>query len=89
MKTRIVDHTGDGGAIRVPATSENPAADAAAILARRMYGNRGTVVALREDSHAADWSSATYQAVIGRAPTARDARKYGSGVSGRNVFIYI
>lgn len=87
MKTITVKHTGTGGDIRVMSDSEHPARDAANILARRMYGKRGTVVTLRLDS----WSktSSTWEAFIGRSPTAAEARKYGDGVTGRNVWIYV
>lgn len=86
-KTIIVKHTGPGGDVRVRADSETPARDAADILARRMYGKRGTVVTLRLDS----WSQATstWEAFIGRSPTTRERRKYGNGVSGNNVWIYV
>ena len=86
-KTITVKHTGTGGDVRVMSDSEHPARDAANILARRMYGKRGTVVTLRLDS----WSktSSTWEAFIGRSPTAAEARKYGNGVTGRNVWIYV
>jgi len=85
-KTIIVKHTGTGGDVRVRADSETPARDAANILARRMYGKRGVVCTLRLDS----WSktSSTWEAFIGRAPTASERRKYGNGVTGHNVWIY-
>jgi len=86
-KTITVKHTGTGGDVRVRADSETPAWDAAKILARRMYGKRGTVVTLRLDS----WSktSSTWEAFVGRSPTTRERRKYGYGVTGNNVWIYV
>jgi hypothetical protein len=86
-KTITVKHTGTGGDVRVRADSERPARDAANILARRMYGRRGTVCTLRLDS----WSetSSTWEAFIGRSPTAAEARKSGNGVTGHNVWIYV
>ena len=85
-KTITIKHTGTGGDVRVRADSEHPVRDAANILARRMYGKRGTVVTLRLDS----WSetSSTWEAFIGREPTASERRKYGPGVTGHNVWIY-
>ena len=86
MKTITVKHTGTGGDVRVAIDSDHPARDAANILARREFGRRGTVVTLRLDS----WSktSSTWEAFIGRSPTAAEARKYGNGVTGHNVWIY-
>ena len=86
-KTIIVKHTGSGGDVRVRADSTTPAKDAAQILARRMYGKRGTVCTFRLDS----WSetSSTWEAFIGRAPTASERRKHGDGVTGNNVWIYV
>ena len=89
MKTITIKHTGTGGDVRVRADSESPARDAANILARRMYGKRGTVVTLRLDSWSEDGKSATWETFIGRAPTAADVRKYGNGVTGRNIWLYI
>lgn len=86
-KTITIKHTGIGGDIRVRADSEHTVRDAANILARRMWGRRGTVVTLRIDSMSADGSS-TWEAFIGREPTASEFRKYGPGVSGNNVWIY-
>ena len=88
MKTITIKHTGTGGDVRVRADSETPARDAAEILARRMFGKRGTVVALRMDSMCTDGSS-TWEAFIGREPTASERRKYGPGVTGHNVWIYV
>ena len=92
-KTVMIQHTGQGGAVRVPADDPHKAATAAGILARRMYGARGTVAALRHDSDTVSGgrvTGSTWQAFIGRAPTDRDRRKYGSGIgiTGRNVWIY-
>jgi hypothetical protein len=92
MKTRktiTIKHTGAGNDIRIPATSENPARDAADILARREFGRRGVVVTFRLDSWSEDGKSHTYEAFIGRSPTAAEARKYGNGITGRNVWIYV
>lgn len=85
-KTITLQHTGTGGDVRVRADSEHTVRDAANILARRMYGKRGTVVTLRLDS----WSehSSTWEAFIGREPTNAERRKYGNGVTGRNIWIY-
>ena len=88
-KTITIKHTGTGGDVRVMSDSEHPARDAANILARRMYGKRGTVVTLRLDSWSEDGTSHTYEAFIGRSPTASEARKYGNGVSGRTVWIFV
>ena len=86
-KTIIVKHTGPGGDIRVRSDSETPAKDAAQILARRMWGRRGTVCTLRLDSQSRSYS--TWEAFIGRQPTASECRKYGNGVPGNNVWIYV
>lgn len=67
-KTTLIMHTGKGGPVRIPACEEEPAATVAGILARRAYGRRGTVVTLRMDSCAMDYSSATWQAFIGCGP---------------------
>lgn len=88
-KTTLIKHTGDGGPIRVRTDEPNQAATAAGILARRMYGARGTVGALRLDSWARDGSSHTYEAFIGRAHTAADSRRGDNGITGRNVWIYV
>ncbi len=88
MKTITIKHTGTGGDVRVRADSESPARDAANILARRMYGKRGTVVTLRLDSWSEDGKAHTWEAFIGREPTASERRKYGPGVTGHNVWIY-
>jgi len=86
-KTIVVKHTGSGGYVRVRADSETPARDAANILARRMYGKRGTVCTLRLDSRSHSYS--TWEAFIGCRPTASECRKHGNGVTGRNVWIYV
>jgi hypothetical protein len=86
MKT--IKHTGEGNPIRVSADDNDPAHTAAAILARRMYGARGTVATLRLDSWAKDGSAHTYEAFIGRSPTAAERRRGANGVTGRNVWIY-
>ena len=88
-KTITIKHTGTGGDVRVAIDSEHPARDAANILARREFGKRGTVVAIRLDSWSEDGKSHTYEAFIGRQPTASEARKYGNGVTGHNIWLYI
>ena len=88
-KTTMIQHTGEGGPVRVPADDPHRAATAARILARRMYGARGTVRALRLDSWAQDGSSYTYEAFIGRAPTAAERRRGVNGITGRNVWLYV
>ena len=88
-KTTTIKHTGTGGDVRVLTDNvRNMARDAAGILARREFGRRGTVVAIRLDSWSEDGKAHTYEAFIGRAPTASEARKYGNGVTGRNIWIY-
>lgn len=80
----IYKHTGDGGPVRAETAQR-----AAEILARRMYGKRGTVGALRLDSYAADGSYATWQAFVGVGPTQAERRRYGAnGITGRNIWIY-
>ncbi len=86
-KTIVVKHTGPGGYVRVRADSLTPARDAANILARRMWGKRGVVCTLHLDSRSHSYS--TWEAFIGRAPTASECRKYGNGVTGNNVWIYV
>lgn len=88
-KTIIVTHTGIGGPVRVSAEDKNPAATAAGFLARREYGRRGTVGALRLDSWAEDGSSHTYEAFIGAAPTAAERRRGENGICGHNIWIYV
>ena len=88
-KTITIKHTGTGGDVRVAIDSaRNMARAAADILARREFGRRGTVVAIRLDSWSEDGKAHTYEAFIGRLPTASEARKYGDGVTGHNVWIY-
>lgn len=88
-KTTIIKHTGVGGDVRVRAdNARNMARAAADILARREFGKRGTVVMLRLDSWSEDGKAHTYEAFIGRQPTASEVRKYGNGVTGHNVWIY-
>jgi len=86
IKTVLVKHTGQGGPVRVRASSDSPAKDAAEILARRMYGKRGTVGSLRFDSSCGD--SSTYEAFIGAAPTAAQTKRGDNGITGKNVWIY-
>jgi len=86
-KTIVVKHTGPGGDIRVRSDSETPAKDAANILARRMYGKRGTVCTLRLDS--CGLTHSTWEAFIGCHPTPAECRKHGNGVPGHNVWIYV
>ena len=87
-KTILIPHTGYGGPIRVRTDEPDKATVVAGILARRMYGKRGTVGAMRLDSWAKDGSSHTYEAFIGRAPTAAERRRGVNGITGRNVWIY-
>lgn len=88
-KTITIAHTGDGGAVRVSADTDNPARAGAEILARRMYGRRGAVGTLRLDSHAADGSGHLYEAFIGCGPTQSERRRGANGLTGRNVWIYV
>ncbi|NCB05191.1 MAG: hypothetical protein EOM69_06675 [Clostridia bacterium] len=88
-ETITIKHTGNGGAVRVSADAENPARQAAEILARRMYGKRGVVGTLRLDSHAADGSSHTYEAFVGVGPTQVERRRGANGITGRNIWIYV
>ena len=86
MKTLKIDHTGKGGPVRVRKSEinedTNAAKIAAGILARREFGRRGYCRTLRLDSWAADGSSYTYQAFIGRDD--------GHGATvGRNIWIYV
>jgi hypothetical protein len=80
-------HTGEGGKIR--ARDINHAAD---ILARRMYGTRGVVGALRHDNDTVrrdgTITGSTWQAFVGVGPTAAERRNGGNGITGRNVWIY-
>jgi hypothetical protein len=89
IKTVLVKHTGEGGPVRISAQSISPAKDAAEKLARRMYGKRGTVGALRFDSSAADGSSSTYEAFIGSSATKSEMKRGMNGITGRNVWIYV
>lgn len=88
LRTMMIQHTGEGGPVRVRTDEPDQAATVAGILARRMYGARGTVGALRLDSWAQDGSSHTYEAFIGRSPTQAERRRGETGVTGRNVWIY-
>jgi len=88
-KTTMIQHTGEGGPVRVRTDDNDPAETVATILARRMYGKRGTVGAMRLDSWAKDGSSHTYEAFIGRAPTAAERRRGVNGITGRNVWLYV
>jgi len=82
------DHTGDGGPIRAETVIA-----AAHKLARRMYGPRGTVGALRHDcdtvSGSGQVTGSTWQAFIGRGPTIADRRRGETGVTGRNVTLWV
>ena len=84
-KTLLIEHTGEGGPVRVRVENvthgQCVARIAAGILARRMFGRRGVVVALHTDSHAPDYSYTTWQASIG-APAA------GGGWFVRGVWLY-
>lgn len=82
-KTSLYTHTGNGGPVRAETAEQ-----AAAILARRMYGKRGTVGALRLDSSAMDGSTATYEAFVGVGPTQAERRRGANGITGRNIWIY-
>ena len=83
-KTESVKHTGSGGIVRVRLATldgSSVARRAAEILARREYGRRAGVGTFRLDSYAADGSSHTYQAFVGRpAPD--------GGMNGHNIWIY-
>ena len=83
MKTRQITHTGKGGPVRAETAQQ-----AAEILARRMYGKRGTVGALRLDSSAMDGSIATWEAFVGVDPTQAERRRGANGITGRNIWIY-
>ena len=85
---RTFDHTGEGRPISAETVQE-----AAEKLARRMYGPRGTVGALRHDSDTVSGSGrvtgSTWEAFIGRGPTAADRRRGDAGVTGANVTLWV
>jgi hypothetical protein len=55
--------------------------DAAAIIARRLYGRRGVCASLRRDSRSADGRERQWEAYVGKP------NRYG-GVPGRNIWIF-
>ena len=77
--TRVTyDHTGPGR----PITRATSVRHAASIIARRAYGKRGVVGALRYD--AAGPGVSIYEAFVGRPVPGGNART----MMGRNVWIY-
>ena len=77
MSRITYDHTGSGR----PITRADSVRHAAEIIARREYGRRGVVGALRHD--AAGPGVSIFEVFIGR-PVRGDART----MTGRNVWIY-
>ena len=77
MSRTTYDHTGPGRPIR----RADSVRHAAEIIARREYGRRGMVGALRHD--AAGPGVSIFEAFVGR-PARGDART----VTGRNIWIY-
>ncbi len=78
-KTLAFDHSGDGGPVRVSADDETPVRSAAEKLARRMYGKRGAVGAIRLDSTSPE-GRGTWEVFLGKADD--------GGVTGQNYWIY-
>lgn len=79
-------HTSKGGPVRA-----NDADHAASILARREYGKRGTVGALRHDCDtvsAGRVTGSTWEAFIGCGPTQAERRRGLNCITGRNIWIY-
>lgn len=87
MKIYCISHTGKGRGFRFreddPRLADTDATTLAAqIVAHREFGKRGIVRTMREDSHAADGSSYTSEAFIGKYDRKTDS------TTGHNIWLY-